>query len=675
MSTFDQNNKCHKYWLELLVRAGFADLAKEWRGKDVNDITPFEFNDDDWTDLDQLKAVVEFYLNYNDPWKMGRDEVGVNRPRLPGETNFVSANLVTGLHLVLIDSFGARNNTHGKIIAEGSASLERIAGEPKKIRISLTDNEKKKIGNDSSRYRIVFPGDTKRASGSYRISVDQIDNLRYTLALDGEPGIVNGQSWKIVQDSAWLCGDHATVTGTQLKLNGNSLRRYRGNASIQFLEDGNPAAGYKFDVIDVKNQIVKVYGLPENLAGSSILGRWKIEQGLVWMYGKTGMVERNTITLMDMNGKELNKEDLKKIDPKLDRIWFPEDLNSTAVNRVYTIAKVNKSTVVIKLPSSGAPKLTIGSQWNMLTNTVRLQGNSATVTGNIIKLGAEKEILADDKINPGFDTIYLQSDKGNEGHAYRILERGTEPHSVIIKGAPHFDDKFQWNIPAGVSGRSLSIDYNLGPGASKGYDHYDGVMFVVNDGEVKNRFRFTSYTSRVRTDLEALSIRGNDWYGFTSAPAGGSNNPPAEVGENSKFINYAFKISEEKTKGILDGARYYYAGTVRNNTGGHRIKNGIRELYPSGTWDLFIHYGHPKNPTWGTGSAGCNVSLQFYELRDEMLNLFPNNFTAEVRQKLHKKNHDQSKEARKDSTVRYNDWYNKISGKLWVIRPDELPLG
>jgi len=126
------------WWCKLLVRAGKLEEAQELsdhyiaRGyegefrKFKEDISDgkidkwiFSFNDNDWRNPFQLEALVEFYINYNDPWRppilVPQGKVyakGKNKPLLPIDKSYNDIDdMSKGLHLVLIDSFGARNNT------------------------------------------------------------------------------------------------------------------------------------------------------------------------------------------------------------------------------------------------------------------------------------------------------------------------------------------------------------------------------------------------------------------------------------------------------------------------------------------------------------------------------------------------------------------------------------
>ncbi len=284
------------------------------------------------------------------------------------------------------------------------------------------------------------------------------------------------------------------------------------------------------------------------------------------------------------------------------------------------------------------------------------------------------------------DTIYLASDTARPSRVYRITDvKGAS--TLVVDGTPMLaHNRSAWRIPGGIGGRHPPLKYAVSdtplnnalraddPHYVTGFDHYDGLLFLIYQGEIKGRFRFTSYTSRVRpratqgaTILSSLSIRGNKSYDITSEPAGGN-----------RYANFSFKVSSDQTT-QRDGSRYYHATSV--GTSDFRI--GRRRYPPGATDDVFVHYGFD---TGSTGSASCQVSPQFYELRDTILSLVETQSQAGAL--LHMQFHGKSRRWSEgvytaaaaglvDSAlldVFKAAWSRKLRGTLWLIRPDERPL-
>jgi hypothetical protein len=157
----------------------------------------FEFDDADVLNVFQLEAVVEAFLNYNDPWRPKIPVVaGANEPRAPGPPPYIIVNLLTGLHVVLIDSFGGRLRGSR---AAAVGTLLRLDGPP--------DLRAVRPGTDSIR----LDADDARASRTYQITA--LDAEEGILTLDAPPHLVGGvSSWQIdVAAGGRLRGDAASV--------------------------------------------------------------------------------------------------------------------------------------------------------------------------------------------------------------------------------------------------------------------------------------------------------------------------------------------------------------------------------------------------------------------------------------------------------------------------------
>lgn len=146
--------------------------------------TPFDFDDGDWQNPFQLEAVIEFYLNFNDPWRPSPPQlVGQNVPRLPPPPNasngYESVDLTTGWHLVVVDAFGGRLNGASARAAHGVLTLD---GPP--------DLAKVNPGFDT----IYLPD----ATGPRTFRIIAVDNGGHTVTVDGAPQLpAAGSRWHI----------------------------------------------------------------------------------------------------------------------------------------------------------------------------------------------------------------------------------------------------------------------------------------------------------------------------------------------------------------------------------------------------------------------------------------------------------------------------------------------
>ena len=145
----------------------------------------FEYDSDDWQNLFQLESIVEFYMNFNDPWKSAPLSEGENIPRSPlragGTPNptYESVDLSQGLHFVIIDSFGPRiEGSNGTVVIGNQFSVD----------------------NDVSLARVVENFDTIFIEGASDKKVFRITNRDINtsmLTLDSNPNLVGQSNWYI----------------------------------------------------------------------------------------------------------------------------------------------------------------------------------------------------------------------------------------------------------------------------------------------------------------------------------------------------------------------------------------------------------------------------------------------------------------------------------------------
>lgn len=248
-------------------------------------------------------------------------------------------------------------------------------------------------------------------------------------------------------------------------------------------------------------------------------------------------------------------------DPSLEKIWvgrdtisFGDDIMSTY--KRYRIINIDQDTSRLILDENPSPATEIS--WRIHHRPIlvlidsfggRIRGSKAIMENSsnskvklykpdgISNYQFKKQIK---KINKNFDTIYFHVDTSSR-RAYRIKEVIDETEGIIeLYGQPQFNGaESTWEIPAGVGGKLPKFDYNLGKNKIRGWDHYDGVLFIVDNGVVHERFIWSSYTSHKDTDTlnrnidTGSSVKGNRKY-FISSYISSSN-----------FKNYSFKVVDD----------------------------------------------------------------------------------------------------------------------------------
>jgi len=365
-------------------------------------------------------------------------------------------------------------------------------------------------------------------------------------------------------------------------------------------------------------------------------------------------------------------------DQRRDFLFLESD--TARATKMYRITDANDAANTVTL--DGNPVLDGGtSAWKIQLRPVgviidsfggRLSGEAATAAGSVLTLEGTPDLS---KVNPNFDTVYLPSDTVRASRTYRITARDDAADTVTLDGSPTLDggpaaNSSAWHIQSGVSGQLPGMMYNLGPGGARGYDHFDGIMLIVFNGEVHNKIRWTSYTSRdyAAGNQFLSSLRGNRAYDFMTYRS------------SNAFRNYSVRIVDQgRSYDGVHEARFYYSTPVTaDSVPAGTSPNG------GGKTEIRLHYSG-FNSANGCSSAGCLVSPSYHFLRDALIELYqqeyaaingPGTQDAQV-QKAHGRNQD-------DSAVLWNtaganglngaNWNDKIIGTFWVIRPDERPL-
>jgi hypothetical protein len=559
-------------------------LARHGVGPAGAAVEPFEFNSADWQNLFQLEAIVEFFINFPDPW-------------LP--------------------------NARPIDVASDGSSIDRTT--------------------------LVLQGSSARKTGGQ-------------FQLDGNPDLSRVQPFRHRLYLAASNGEHWYQI-TAVDVGRKRITAVDSSGAAPVLQSGQTISAWRIDLYQI------VDFLPLEGASATISGSGVTLDGTPDLSGmRTMMAGRLQIIC--------------------DAIVF-----TSTPDRMYRIADADQ--VAFRLRLADAPAATSGptSAWRICRAPILvlidplgpregLRGTSATVGGlatpNVLLL--EEPIPKLDKVSPGsFDTIYLPGDSARASKTYRILHVDAAAHTVTVDGSPSFGGGTSpWAIPAGLGGTLPPMNYNLGPGSPKdiagGFDHYDGAIFVIDDGEITDQFRYTSFTSRTTKTANRRSILGNRRYDVVSFTS--------TSGRGADYRNYCFKVNDRANNDNVFQARSYFDTPV---TAGGQQK-------------IRLHYGNLKSKDGGSGSEGCNVSPDYFHVRRALIKSFQ-------RRHVLLQGPGGSRDARLDllaGTVSYADnltlwnktfkppapesgvpppegvpadaWDNKIFCHYWVIRPNERPV-
>lgn len=378
--------------------------------------------------------------------------------------------------------------------------------------------------------------------------------------------------------------------------------------------------------------------------------------------------------------------DLSRVVRGHDVLHLDGDTNPKRPTHAYMITKVDEAARTVTV--DGSPVLPSPSEWHISLRPVvvfvdsfgpraGLRGTHAVVAApTLLELDGAPDL---NRVNADYDTVYLAADTARGSRTYRITGKDNSAHTVTLDGAPSLaDGSSSWYVTAGVGGDLSALDYKLGPNNPpnspdpRGNDHYDANAFVVHNGSVHTRVRFSTLTSRNKAGQSLSSVRGNRRYTLSSFFSGGST-----------FRSFCFKVADlgESYDGIRE-ARYYFRTPVTEDHAypPHKPVGG-----GAGKGTIRIHRGSRKSK--GTGSEGCLVSPLYKDLRDKLILRYQRDYVAvhaggvnaqiqklfgltyEETELLHEKVHPIHGE------LPATEWNDKILGTVWIIRPDERPLG
>lgn len=375
--------------------------------------------------------------------------------------------------------------------------------------------------------------------------------------------------------------------------------------------------------------------------------------------------------------------DLSRLTTAIDRIVL--DTDRGRLNKEYLINSFDNEADTLML--DGTPDLVNNkSEWHIdLDNGGTLRGLMATVARDRIHLDIPPipagTIDQLSRVNKRFDTVYLPNDRIRPSKTYRILDINNANDIITIDGEPDLDGgQTAWYIPAGLSGELPALAYNLhgGPHAAiRGYDHFDGALFIIKDGTVRGTgpFRWNTYTKRhnVAKSQNLSSIRGNQHYDFASYRSGNA------------FKNYSFLVRDhgEAYDGVRENRFYFgrehydtdYSVTPDSAAPGTNPVDG-----GPGKTEIRLHFS--INNGAGCSSAGCVVSPVYYAFRQLMVQLYQVDYAA-AHGGANNADINQIGNAttRPASEALYNanpagtlGWRDELEGNLWIVRPNERPL-
>ena len=408
--------------------------------------------------------------------------------------------------------------------------------------------------------------------------------------------------------------------------------------------------------------------------------------------------------LLELDGKP----GLSRVKENYDIIYLYDASFGTGGEKACLIERIEGENLV-KL--EGNPTLPAGPfRWRISLSPViviidpfgpRVYGFKAKVTNR-----ARKVVQLEDcpqaeleKVNRYFDTIYFPDDTRRQSpheprplKTYRILNRDPAKGEIMLDACPELKKPGRWYIQVGVCTDMPPLYYRFD--RVRGYDHFDGLLFIIKGGEVQGMYRWSSFTSRHYPPPSQLlsSIQGNREYEVYSRISGLS----------LCHQNYCFSVVEKGNRFLKQDfvryARFYFFRRVIDDShprgwpprgGGGKI--GIRLHWSRSKTGELACGRNPRLARW-KNSAGCLVSPLFERFRTRMIDLHQQDCKArtglrdiyldEIRILI--KHVDSENDFRRNMRVSQtrtrSRWEErtrhlpKLRATLWLIRPDERPL-
>lgn len=378
------------------------------------------------------------------------------------------------------------------------------------------------------------------------------------------------------------------------------------------------------------------------------------------------------------------------VEVQADLLYLAADTNAARPSKKYKILIVDQENSTLTI--LGEPIFTGISEWRVIRCprivlidpwAARVGGNAAVAVPNFnrpaIKLdlsgSSENEVFS--KINSNFDTIYFASElpelapsEMRRANLYLIV--GVDPNNPIIyldkqptlpvMGSP-------WILPVGALTTVELLPYQLEP-QDDGCDHYNGRAFIVFDGKIQGTICCSSYTSTRAKDQKRASITGNELLLFQSWLS-------SKDSRNFSLMIYDSLDSTGKPIDIIRKAAFYFWDVTANR---HPTTTPfpITEPDTDGKSQIRFHYG--RSTGRGTGSEGCLVSPEYYNLRSTLAQLYndhrrdlgltPDNDITEIGGS---RNHDTSTALWNQKTQANlpDHWSGRLRGLLVLVRPSQ----
>jgi hypothetical protein len=614
---------------------------------------PFAFNITDWTNVFQLEAVTEFYLNMDDPWAAS------SQPREKPSSAMLGD---TYRHIALFTPTGE------------AASIDSY--NPAVIHLGTTlDLTKIPLVGNSQLYATLFldedqsfvlddPSATGTKGRDFVITAAFNDALQETcVEVDSAPVLAKPQSaWHIALHSAYRTIDFLNPSG---------------EAAVLHSPDPDTTVVDLDTVLDLDR-----FSLP---------------------FRDQLVAEAYDEIFLDCDQSSTGKKGC----------WYRVLSASTVVDPVlHTRLAIDRASSASDAGLTSAWEI----RFRPAIVIVEPLGFRATLSGsNAIQtaVGSSSVVLdcgssARDRITPYFDTIYFASDSGQHkpSHTYRITSLSTTPATltVTVDGTPSLPlGGSLWHIPAGLSADSgpdcdirCRNEITASDTANSGCDHYDGRLFVVYDGRIQctdtcldkvqcgrgqcltRPLRCTSFRTRsvksaqtphgdggmFTTTSQLPSIRGNQQYESRSY-----------FPVSNEYQNYCFDLrSQGRAHGKVNNARCYFQSST---TATDHSQCGI--LLHSG-----LPFQNPAQSDWNW-SLGCVVSDECFQLRCILIEAFQRMQNAVSGSRIPKIDRlrflDQAASQAEytsaghqpTNAVTKTDWDFVIFATLYLIRPDEKP--
>jgi hypothetical protein len=359
------------------------------------------------------------------------------------------------------------------------------------------------------------------------------------------------------------------------------------------------------------------------------------------------------------------------------------DAATTRASGVFQIVAVNASTRTVTLDSDPGlgqnaspwtiirrPRLVIIDPFGFRPD---LSGSAATLASGANVAAVRIDIdpntpRALGGVNMGIDTILLDDDAGVPRLPFRVFSIDmTNPSSPLIglDRPPVLSQPTRWQIPAGIGGDMSAFAAVLPPSPGAGCDHYDAMLYLIYSDSVLGAWPWTTFTS-FRQGVS--SLRGNRRYAARAFYSSDS------------YKNHSLAIVTMPNRAIpmtpgFDSVpgRDYYAGVST-------LPKAANTTAPPADgpqrW-IRVHYGNVMPPNTSTGSAACQVSPKYFEMRsiliqtylDEQEQLAPGSADKQLQKVAAAKDYNAAVAAY--SAVLAAQWNDKVVAELYVIHPDE----